>query len=320
MVILHVTSVSHGAGKTAICAGLGKLLLMKGSKCGYFKPVIGTNFDTDAAFLKDILSLSDPLDLISPTYRDEASFISGAKVTFEKIARGKDVVLIEHVLPGINQLLPGKTLMIAGYSDIDTLPDLADKKNGSVDVWILNKIPVSQIKPAKTKIESIWTQTVNVLGMLPEDKTLLTFSLSELAQLIEGQIISSPDMKDSLTVNYMLGALTVDSALPYFNRKSGKVAILRAERSDMQMAALATDATAMVLYGETPMIPIVHLRARDKKVLVITTRLNAQAIATRMEETILKTKFNQPGKLPRLIELMSQNLDLPKLYKELGLN
>jgi len=320
MVILHVTSLSHGAGKTAICAGLGKLLSVKGNKCGYFKPVIGTAPDTDSAFLKDILSLTDLLDLISPTYHDEASLASGIKFTFEKIATGKDVVLIENTTSAVRQILPGKILMIAGYSDMDILPDLLGKNKGTIDGLVLNKIPVSQIKSVNTKIQTLRAQNANFLGTLPEDKALLTFSLSDLTKLIEGQIISNSEMKDTLILNYMLGALTVDSALPYFNLKSGKLAILRAERSDLQMAALATDTAAMVIYGEAEVIPMVQLRARDKKVPIITTRLNAQTIANRMEENILTTKFHQPGKLNRFIELMSQNLDLTKVYQVIGVN
>ncbi len=317
MVILNVTSLSPGAGKTAVCAGLGKLLAKNGKKVGYFKPVVGNAPDTDAAFMKDVLSLTEAANVISPSFNDETALKSGVKVAFDKIAAGRDIVLVESSLAAVRQALAGKMLAVTTYSEIDNLP-MVTGLSGSFAV--INKVPVNQMKTVNTKVERLKKQNVNILGVLPEDKALMTFSLSELAQLIDGQIISDAEMKDTVPANFMLGALTVDSALPYFSQKAEKVAILRAERADMQMAALATDTRALVLYGNASVTPMVQLRAKDKKAPIITTKLNVQDISRRMEETILKTKFNQPGKMPRLLELMSRNIDLPALYKALGLN
>ncbi|MDD5191001.1 MAG: DRTGG domain-containing protein [Dehalococcoidales bacterium] len=314
MVTVYITSLSHGAGKTAVCAGLGALLMKSGKNPGYFKPVNGSSPDTDAAFMKQTLGLTDAEVSISPAFSSPEMLKTGVKAAFEKIAAGKDVVLIETSRAASREILPGKSILVVAHNEIDQIPAA-----GAADGLIINKVPVSQLPAVKVKAETM-KKLYPVFGVIPEDKMLLTFSLDELARLIDGQFASLPEMKDTLIPNFMLGALTVDSALPYFNQRANKVAVLRAERSDMQLAALATDTKALVLYGNATVIPMVALRARDKKVPVITTKLDILTLTARLEETILKTKFNQPGKLARMVELMSQNIDLPAMYKMLGIS
>ncbi len=93
-------------------------------------------------------------------------------------------------------------------------------------------------------------------------------NIAELVKLIDGQVLNSTEKTDELAGSIMLGAMTVDSALPYFNRMANKVAVIRSERPDMQMAALQTSTRALVVTGASPMIPQVQNLAEDKKVPV----------------------------------------------------
>ena len=77
MVALYVTSLEKGSGKTTICAGLGKHLLDDGKKIGFFKPVIADSknppmegTDSDAAFIKRLFALKEPVDLLCPVLSD----------------------------------------------------------------------------------------------------------------------------------------------------------------------------------------------------------------------------------------------------------
>jgi len=315
MVTLHVTSLSRRAGKTAFCAGFGQILRQQGKTVGYLQPVIGGAPDADAAFLKETLGLAATAAELSPIFKDENDLKQGVKAAFAKVAAGKDIVLVESQLPAVIQALPGKTLLIGVYDEIDILPNYA-----AADGVIINKIPAAGMASVNLRKAALKDRKVNIFGELPEEKSLLTFSLKELAELLEGQIAAAGSQADDLAGNFMLGAMTADSALPYFNRKSEKVAILRAERADMQMAALATDTRALVLYGDAAVIPMVQLRARDKKVALITTKLNAAAITGRLDDQILRTRFHQPSKVARMAALLSANTDIPSFLKAIALN
>ncbi len=64
MAALYITSPQAGAGKTLVCAGLGRQLRRDGKKVGFFKPLVADirstakkSVDSDTAFLKRILAL-----------------------------------------------------------------------------------------------------------------------------------------------------------------------------------------------------------------------------------------------------------------------
>ena len=56
MVALYIVSVEEAAGKTAICAGLGRYLQGDGKKVGYLKPSASEKSaaDSDITFMKQI--------------------------------------------------------------------------------------------------------------------------------------------------------------------------------------------------------------------------------------------------------------------------
>ena len=61
MGVLYVVSAEEAAGKTAVCAGLGKNLMSDGKKVGYLKPSASEKggSDGDVAFMKQALGLAD---------------------------------------------------------------------------------------------------------------------------------------------------------------------------------------------------------------------------------------------------------------------
>ena len=82
----------------------------------------------------------------------------------------------------------------------------------------------------------------------------------------------------------------------------------------MQLAALETATTCLVLSGEeTPPPYNVMYKAEERGIPVIATGTTVSDIVTIIEETLLKTRLNQAGKLKRLAEIVRQNLDTKAL-------
>ena len=160
---------------------------------------------------------------------------------------------------------------------------------------------------------------INILGVLPEDRTLFAPTIGELAEHIQGEILSGAEKSADLVENFMLGAMCVDPGPEYFSRKANKGVVVRSERPDMQMAALETTTRCLVLTGSTAPNPVVLARAAEKNVPVITARDDVTTIVTNIEDTLGKTRFNQKNKLPKLTEIMEQHFDFQTVYKGLGL-
>ena len=334
MVTLYVTSLEKGMGKTAVCAGLGKHLINDGKEIGFFKPIIAGSkiaegVDSDAAFVKHTFALEEPVESLCPVFTDEGNLTSKVKEAFTEISKGKDVVIIEGIDEqsrssyGILEALDARVIIVEGYSkELPGIPLTTVGKYFGEHLLgvVLNKVPGSQVERVRSEAPASFSEAgVSLLGVLPEDRALLALTIGELAEHIQGEVLNNHEKSAELVENFMLGALCVDPGPVYFGRKANKVAVLRSERSDMQLAALETSTRCLVLSGDTAPNPSVLYRAEDKEVPVILTKDDLNNIVTNIEEALAKTRFNQENKLAKLIEIMEQNFDFEAMYKGLGL-
>jgi BioD-like phosphotransacetylase family protein len=337
---LYITSSQAGAGKTLVCAGLGRHLKGDGKKVGFFKPMVaaikspaGKAGDSDTEFIKRVLALKEPLDSLCPAIGGEGKLGSQIKPAYARVSKGKDVVIVEGIWrqrPGARPIeasyevaaaLKAKVVVVEGYSPelfkakfLDKYRDFGEYLLGVV----LNKVPESQLEAVSEQL-SAQGGGVDVLGVLPEDRALLGFTVGELAGLIEGEILNGAEKSAELVESFMLGALTLDHGPDYFSRKEDKAVVVRADRPDMQLAALETSTKCLVLSGDGAPIDAVRRSAKDKGIPIITTKADIASVVNSVEQALGKSKFNQAKKLPRLAEIMKQHFDFKALYKGLGL-
>ncbi len=297
MAIIYIVAAEREAGKTAISAGLAINLLNSGKNVSYFKPQATEN-DNDIAFMKKISNLN--------VVKEKAD-----------IKRGKGVVFVEAMLNNKTKYairaMKAKVIAVENYSGKilkygDTYKKFGNKFLGV----IINKVPQSQLKRVKEEAAKIYgTAKIKVLGIIPENRILLAITVGELADFIGGKILNHTEKSGELVENYMLGAMVVDSGLDYFGRKKNKAAIIRQERLDMQLAALETSMTCLVLSGgdATPEYQV-RQRAENRGIPIITTNTAINDIATKIDNALAKNRLNQVGKLAKLADTIKQNLDL----------
>ena len=334
MVALYVTSLDRGSGKTTVCAGLGRHLLSDGKKVGYFKPIITENrisvtedVDSDTVFMKHLFGLEEPVDLLCPVFSDESSLRDKIEEAYTKVSPDKDVVIVEGVSDwsrasrDVVEALNAKVIVVAGYSK-----ELLKATNGCKDYGehllgvVFNKMPRSRLEQTLAEISARFGQAgVNILGILPEDRTLFSLTIGELTEHIQGKTLSRAEKSAELVENFMMGAMPVDSGLEYFGRKDNKVVVVRSERPDMQLAALETSTKCLVLAGNTVPMTVVLRRAEEKAVPIILASDDITTIAANIEAALSKIRFNQENKLPKLIEIMQQHFGFQMVYKGLGL-
>jgi len=339
---LYITSSQAGAGKTLVCAGLGRHLKGKGKKVGFFKPMVADikssdkeATDSDTAFLKRILALKEPVDSLCPVIGGEGNLASKIKQAYAKVAKGKDVVIVEGIWrqrPGgkpieasykIVKALDARVIIVEGYSPelfkakfIDKYKDFGEYLLGVV----LNKVPRSQMEQVYEQLSAQFGGAgIDVLGVLPEDRVLFSLTIGELAEHIQGEILNCAEKSAELVENFMLGAMTVDPGPDYFGRRADKAVVVRGERPDMQLAALETSTKCLVLSGDVSPIHTVLQGAEDKGIPIILTKGDTVDTVMSVEQALGKTKFNQEKKLPRLAEVMEQNFNFLALYRGLGL-
>jgi BioD-like phosphotransacetylase family protein len=306
--VLYIVSAEAGAGKTAICAGIATNLVNDGKKAGYLKPQAAEKgkADGDIVFMRKTLGQADI-------------------VNAPDIVAGRDIVLVEAMLgetandPASKDAYGAAKDMQAKVIAVETYTGKPSKNaalyRGFGDSFlgiIINKVPQSLVKKTKADVAARAATTgVKVLGIIPENRTLLAITVAELAQSIKGKIISNEDNAGELVENYLLGALVPDSGTDYFKRKSNKAAVIRQERADMQLAALETPTTVLVLAGSSqPPIYNVLNKAKKNGVPIITTESDINDIVDNIETTIAASRINQDKKLAKLGEMVKQNLDM----------
>jgi hypothetical protein len=178
---------------------------------------------------------------------------------------------------------------------------------------VVNKVP-------RSRVEHLYNQLsgVDILGVLPEDRVLISLTVGELAEHIGGEILNCAEKSSELVEDFMLGAMTVDSGLDYFGRKASKAVVVRGERPDMQLAALETSTKCLVVSGVPPIHTVLR-RAEDRGVPIILTKGDTISTVNSIELALGKTRFNQEKKLSRLGEIMEQQFNFQALYRGLGL-
>ncbi len=338
MIVLYIISSEEAAGKTLLVAGIGKHLLAAGKKVGFLKPVIADNkpegSEKDAAFVKQVLSLTEPVDSLCPLISRER-LADRIRQAYIEVAQNKDTVIIEGMCGQspddslsktayeIAEALKAKVIAVESFASESSMPRFINSYKGFGDGllgMVLNKVPGSRLKRVCEEITSRFCGSeLRILGVLPEDRVLFTLTIGELADSIRGEILNNAEKSVELVENIMVGAMAVDSGLDYFGRKASKAAVVRDDRPDMQMAALETPTRCLVISGSTAPIDYVRYKAEDKGVPIILTRNDISTVVQNIEGALDKGRFGQEKKIVRLAEILEKDLDFPAIDSGLGL-
>jgi BioD-like phosphotransacetylase family protein len=295
--VIFIVAAEYGAGKTSICAGVAINLLEAGKNVAYLKPQAAAN-DGDAAFMKNITGLK-VIEKDSETAKYNGIILAeatlGNQATQDIKEQNAKVIAVEAY--GGQMLKSGRAYQDFGENFLGV---------------VINKVPASQLPRVKAEAAKKYGAAgIKVLGIIPENRMLTALSIGDLAECIGGEILIQAEKSADLVENYMLGAMVVDSGLDYFGRKKNKAAVIRKERTDMQLAALETSTACLVLSGDNqpPNYGVIY-KADSKGIPVITTGAGVNEIVTNIDNALATTRLRQLKKLQKLAETVKQNLDM----------
>jgi BioD-like phosphotransacetylase family protein len=284
---IFVCSTLEFSGKSAICIGLALKYKAEGYKVGYFKPLgwettrgpNGEKVDEDALLMSNILNLKQPLEMLCPIVLEQRYFedVGKRKIlifqkkileAYDEVSEDMDLMILEGAYTlhfgatlgldsgTISKQLDSNMLMVA-KADSDLSVDnvvatirCLDLSSSKVIGIILNRLSPGAIGRIKSNVVSIFERNnIPVLGIIPDNKTLRSPTVDELVKKIDCKVLTKTDKMDNVIEEFMIGAMTPQSALSYFRKSQKKAVITGGDRPDIQLAALNTDLSALILTG-----------------------------------------------------------------------
>ncbi len=353
---IYITSLERYSGKTAICLALGKRLQADGFSVGYLKPlslqpwrISGKIADEDATFVKEILGLDvDPWQLspvvVTPEFLiqhistgGESNLMEQVKSAVESTGRGKDVLLLEggaslregHAVslptPDVARELSSHVLVTVKYrSDIRVLDDTLSAKvrlGNLLSGVVINRVPREATDFIhQLAIPFLEKRGIPMLGALPEKRKLAALTVSELIDVLNAKVLTEHCDPEAMVETLTVGAMTAEVALHRFREYTNKAVITGGDRTDIQLAALETSTTCLILTGNLQPSPLIVKQAEDFGVSVLLVRENTMETVEAIEQIFGKTRLGQPDKLAEFENIFAENMDFERLYQRLELS
>ena len=157
------------------------------------------------------------------------------------------------------------------------------------------------------------------LGVIPEDRSLLGVTVGQVASHLKGRYVVGEVLADSLVQHFLVGGFGMDSGLEYFGLRDNKAVIVRGDRPDVQMAALQTPTTCMVLTKGIEPIEYVLNEAELEEVPVVVVESNTLDTMAALSAVQDLARFDHPAKLARYVELLEEHVDVGAILSGLGM-
>ncbi|WP_267383286.1 phosphotransacetylase family protein [Cyanobacterium sp. uoEpiScrs1] len=350
---LLVGSIEACSGKSGTIIGLAHRLRQKGFSVAYGKP-IGTYLE-DGSFLKeeaDVQFIADILDLKSTQVRSPLLFLETK--TIEKRLEGKDtknytqllrqsyddveadVVILEGAgtlwkgssfnlsVIDVAHTLSASIILVARYHSslvVDSLVKAKQQLGGHLIGVIINHIPIDKLESTQTLIKPyLEGEGIKVLGMLPSSSLLNSVSVREIAYQLGADVLCRGDRLDLMVESLTIGAMNVNSALEYFRQGQHKAVVTGGDRTDLQLAALETSTSCLILTGHITPQPLIINRAEDLEVPILSVDLDTLQTVEIVDSAFGNVRLQEQIKIDCIEQLMSEYFDFDRSLQTLGLS
>jgi len=185
---------------------------------------------------------------------------------------------------------------------------------------VINNVPSEANEFVNTlAIPYLEQRGIPVFGAIPHSRSLAAITVGELIDVMGAKVLTENTNRDALVENLTVGAMTAEAALHRFREQVNKAVITGGDRTDIQLAALETSTSCLVLTGNLQPSPLIVKQAEAFGVAVLLVRGNTMETIEAIERIFGKSRLGQPAKLAKFQELLDNHVDLERLYKALDI-
>lgn len=281
MPVIVVSGGEAGAGVTAVATGLAHRLAYAGRDVRIERLAFGARAERDAATFAS-------LDFASS---------SGAPVHAGAVPAGTDVTIL----------------------DASVSPDAGAVATQLGAVRVLVGLPGAAAADAGTVLIVNHTQSAGPL-QIPEDRLLAAPTVGVLIEAAGARVLArSTAGERAICEHIVIGAISHDSDQPYFARFPRKAVVTRAERVDIALSALRTEADCLILTGGTDPSPYLldRVAASRGTTLLVAPEGTVETVRD-LEGSFGRSAFAGDAKIERIGEFMASVVDDAALSRLLG--
>ena len=329
---LYLGSVVEKSGKSMVTLGLAKNFQ---GQVGFFKPFKerlmregDRVIDQDAYLMRHVLNLDKPEEVLCPFTYDvfRAARMDDVKAAYKKAACDCEMMLIEgtrEVTTGYLNDVSGLAITEATGSDlvlistpeaaaldkIAMLHKLSEKYKIKVKGVILNKTDDLSVA------NFLESKGIKVLGCVPHIPEMTYFTVKEVAEALTANVLVGEGRMDRVVEGVFIGAMTMETALKYMRRHRRKAIITGGDRSDIQLAALSTDTSCLILTGGMYPANQVVSKAYEKGIPILVTRYDTLATSEMVEHLIARIEPQDAEKVRLVEKAIADNVDLEAVFR-----
>lgn len=332
MKTLFLGSVVERSGKSMIALGLA---LNYPGKIGYYKPFKerlmceeSCVVDQDAHLMRNALRLPFFEEDLCPYYYDIMKPITMDRVIegFERVKCDCDAMLVEgtrDVTTGYVNDLSGMAIAQALHADIILISTARPEDMEKVAMLAqllksyrtrLRGVILNQA-PDESMANLLRSKGIEVLGSIPPMEQLRRFTVAEVRDALQAEVVVCEDRLSREVKRVMVGAMMPETALTIMRRYADKAIITGGDRVDIQMAALSTDTSCLVLTGGLYPASQVVSRAYETNVPILVTRHDTLEATERIEHLTARIDPTDEARMNLIKRTVKEHVDLVSLYK-----
>ena len=309
MGVLYITSQTGGVGKTTLTAALVGILKDSGENViGLIPSGEGDRVEAEHVILSKLLGEA----IRGPSYSSRDTLISAIVSAGEK----SDFVIVEG--PGtvdqaghidIVSKTEAKAIVVSDFIDGASCLEFARDFGSALAGVVFNYRTRYGRTEMANKLTPLFEEAgIPILGVIPEDRTLLSLTVGQISENLGGKFFCGEDRSDRLVENFMIGGFGMDPGQYVFSTRNKKAVVVRGDRPDVQMSALQTDMECFIMTNGLEPIEYVKYESDEEDVAVIIVETNTLETMDRLASLQKLARFDHPEKLKKAKTLVSENV------------
>ena len=357
---IYITATRPGDGKTVITLGLTSAFRKKTTAIGFIKPLgkrdaPGTTVDPDIPLIEKACQVEADLSDMNPVTvhtgfvedflrkRQADELIRQVKQSFDRVAEGKDIVVIEgtgHAAVGsifglsnayVASTLGSKVVLVTSGGlgpELDEVTlNFAMFRNYGVEVLgvILNRVGSEEMDLLESfGKRALKERGIQILGIVPHRPMLESRTIREVLRALGGEVLNGDQEMDNRVGSVVLGISNPQRALRDLSPHS--LLVTASDRLDLLYAALslrllgeteAARVAGVVLCGESHPDEDVLVLLRRTKIPVLLVPDDPYTTVSRVREIRGRVSPNDRGKIELIQDLVARHVDTDEIYEAL---